>query len=344
MTDQKSRAEGSNAELMVETLCRTRIAVICLMVLLAIMAAGCDALLSGDEGPDASGFIEARSYSLASESGGTVGEVFVGVGDSVLEGQDLISLDTAGLENLRMQAEAGVNAARAALQGLQDQPTNEELLIAQAVLSEANGKQDSAEAELALLLATFSPFDPPDVELHVAEAAVEIAKAQVQLAQAELDRVNAGAHSGEIEIAEDAVDEAEAGHRLVELQIAMMTLMSPIDGVVGEVLVSVGETAVPGAPLVVVREISDLRLTVYVAETLVASLDVGDAVTVMVDAYPDETWDGRIERIADQAQFTPSNVQTVEERVKLVFAVEIALDDQSGRLKAGMPADVIFQP
>jgi HlyD family secretion protein len=63
----------------------------------------------------------------------------------------------------------------------------------------------------------------------------------------------------------------------------------------------------------------------------------------MVDAYPDETWEGRIERIADQAQFTPSNVQTVEERVKLVFAVEIALDDQSGRLKAGMPADVIFQ-
>jgi HlyD family secretion protein len=288
------------------------------MVLLAVMAAGCDVLLPGDEGPDASGFIEARSYSLASETGGTVGEVFVGIGDSVLQGQNLISLDPAGLESLRIQAEAGVNAARAALQGLQDQPTNQELLIAQASLSEANGKQDSAEAEMALLLATFSPFDPPDAELHVAEAAVAIAKAQVQLAQAELDRVNAGSHSGEIEIAEDSVDEAE-------------------------VLVSVGEAAAPGAPLVVVREISDLRLTVYVAETLVASLDVGDAVTVMVDAYPDETWEGRIERIADQAQFTPSNVQTVEERVKLVFAVEIALDDQSGRLKAGMPADVIFQ-
>jgi HlyD family secretion protein len=211
------------------------------MVLLAVMAAGCDVLLPGDEGPDASGFIEARSYSLASETGGTVGEVFVGIGDSVLQGQNLISLDPAGLESLRIQAEAGVNAARAALQGLQDQPTNQELLIAQASLSEANGKQDSAEAEMALLLATFSPFDPPDAELHVAEAAVAIAKAQVQLAQAELDRVNAGSHSGEIEIAEDSVDEAEAGLSLVELQIAMLTLTSPVDGVVGEVLVSVGE-------------------------------------------------------------------------------------------------------
>ncbi len=163
------------------------------------------------------------------------------------------------------------------------------------------------------------------------------------MAQAELDRVNAGAHAGEIEAAEAALDEAEASLRLVELQIEMMTLSSPVDGVVGEVLVRVGESAAPGAPLIEIHEISNLRLTVYVAETQVADLAVGDQVAVMVDAYPQQTWEGRIARIADQAQFTPSNVQTVEERVKLVFAVEIALENESGSLKAGMPADVIFQ-
>ncbi len=343
MTGQTRRAIRSNAEPMAGNRCQARIAVICLTVLLTSMVAGCDTLLPAGEEPDASGFIEARSYSLASERGGTVSEVLVGVGDSVLSGQDLISLDAAGLESLRVQAEAGVNAARAELQQLQDQPSDEEALLAQAALSEANGKQDSAEAELALLLATYRPAIPPNVDLHPAEAAVDIAKAQVLLAQAELDRVNAGAPSGEIEIAEAALEEAEANLRLVELQIAMMTLSSPVDGVVGEVLVNVGETAAPGVPVIVIREISDLRLTVYVAETLVARLAVGDQVTVMVDAYPEETWEGNIERIADQAQFTPSNVQTVEERVKLVFAVEISLDDESGRLKAGMPADVIFQ-
>ncbi len=84
-------------------------------------------------------------------------------------------------------------------------------------------------------------------------------------------------------------------------------------------------------------------MVVYVAETHVARLNAGDQVTIIVDAYPEDTWTGRIVRIADQAQFTPSNVQTVEERVKLVFAVEIAVDDESGHLKPGMPADVVFE-
>jgi len=343
MIDYRYHPNRDIAEPVAHSPLRVRVAVIALTMLLAVLAAGCDVSQSPEDGADASGFIEARSYALASESGGTLSEVHVATGDSVLAGQELLSLNAAGLENGRTQAEAGVTAALAALQGFRDRPTEITLLIAQAGLSEANGKQHGSEAELALLLASYSPFDPPDAELHVAEAKVEIAKAGVQLALAELQRVEAGALAGEIEVAEAVLAEAEAGLSLVELQIEMMTLASPVDGVVGEVLVNVGETAAPGAPMVEIHEISDLRLTVYVAETHVASLTVGDEVDVRVDAYPLETWVGRIERIADQAQFTPSNVQTVEERVKLVFAVEIALDDEAGRLKAGMPADVNFQ-
>jgi HlyD family secretion protein len=343
MSDHRFHAKGIIAEPVAHSPRRVRVTVIALTMLSAVLAAGCAVFQSPEDGADASGFIEARSYALASESGGTLSEVLVATGDSVLAGQELLSLNAAGLENVRTQAEARVTAARAALQGLRDRPSDVALLIVQAALSEANGQQEASEAELALLLASYSPFDPPDAELHVAEAKVEVAKAGVQLALAEVERVEAGARTGEIEVAEAVLAEAEAGLSLVELQIAKMTLSSPVDGVVGEVLVNVGETAAPGAPLIEIHEISDLRLTVYVAETHVASLTVGDEVDVMVDAYPLETWVGRIERIADQAQFTPSNVQTVEERVKLVFAVEIALDDEAGRLKAGMPADVNFQ-
>jgi HlyD family secretion protein len=244
---------------------------------------------------------------------------------------------------LRLQAEAGVDAAQAALQELLDQPSEADRLIAQAALNEAYAKQDSAEAELALLLASYVPSSPPTADLHLAESKVEIAKAEAQFVLAQFNRVNAGAHSGEIDAAEAALAGAEANLELINLQIEMMTLTSPIDGVAGEVLVNVGEMASPGAPLIEIRELSDLRLTVYVAEAHVAQLDVGDQAVITVDAYPDETWTGYIERIADQAQFTPSNVQTVEERVKLVFAVEIAVDDASGRLKPGMPADVLFE-
>jgi HlyD family secretion protein len=310
---------------------------------LPFLAAGCDALQESDRGVDASGFIEARSYSLASELGGTVSEISVEVGDEVEAEEILLSLDISGLENTRTQAEAGVAAAEAALQGLQDQPSEVDQIQAQAALDEAQGKQDAAEAELALLLASYAPANPPTADLHLAEAKVEISKAEVQFVLAQFNQVAAGARSGEIDAAEAVLAGAEANLELILLQIEMMRLASPIAGVVGEVLVHPGETASPGAPLIVVHELSELRLTVYVAETHVARLNTGDQATIMVDAYPDDTWTGRIVRIADQAQFTPSNVQTVEERVKLVFAVEIAVDDASGRLKPGMPADVIFE-
>jgi len=314
-----------------------------LIMLLQLLITGCDALQASDRVVDASGFIEARSYSLASERGGTVVEILVRVGDPVESGDLLLALDASGLESMRIGAEAGVQAARAASQELLDQPTETERLISQAALDGAYGKQDAAEAELALLLAGYAPSNPPASELHLAEAKVEIAEAEAQLALAQFNRVNAGARSGEIDAAQAAVAGAEANLDLVNLQIERMRLYSPVDGVVGEILLHVGETASPGAPLIQVHELDHLRLTVYVAETNVARLDVGGQVTIVVDAYPEDTWTGYIERIADQAQFTPTNVQTVEERVKLVFAVEIALEDTSGRLKPGMPADVIFE-
>jgi HlyD family secretion protein len=321
----------------------SRILVILLTVILPFIVVGCDALQDTDRGVDASGFIEARSYSLASEIGGTVNEISVEVGDAVEADEILLSLDISGLENARIQAEAGVVVAQAAVQELQDQPSEFEQIQAQAALDEAHGKQDAAEAELALLVGSSAPSNPPTADLHLAEAKVEISKAEVQFVLAQFNQVAAGAHSGEIDAAEAVLAGAEANLDLVLLQIEMMRLTSPIAGVVGEVLVHPGETASPGAPLIIVHELSELRLTVYVAETHVARLNAGDQATIMVDAYPEDTWTGRIVRIADQAQFTPTNVQTVEERVKLVFAVEIAVDDASGRLKPGMPADVIIE-
>jgi HlyD family secretion protein len=337
MTDQNTRQPRQIAGWV-------RIGLACTFIGIAWSASGCGGTQSADQGVDVSGFIEARSYSLAMESGGTVREVPVAEGDAVLADQVLVVLDSAEQESMRMQAQAGVRAARAVLQDLRDQPSDEDELIAQAGLDEAQGKLDAAEAELALLIARYSPFDPPDAELHQAETLVALAEAEVQLAQAELERLQAGALEGEITVAQAQLAEAEANLALIELQIEMMTLRSPVDGVVGQVLVNVGETATAGGPLIQIIDRSDLRLTVYVPETQVAKLAVGDPVVVMVDAYPEDTWDGSIARIADQAQFTPSNVQTVEERVKLVFAVEIALEDESGRLKAGMPADVSFNP
>jgi HlyD family secretion protein len=171
---------------------------------------------------------------------------------------------------------------------------------------------------------------------------VRIAEAGVALAEAQQEQVEAGPSEHELRIAQAGVDQAEAMLALTQLHLDRLTLTAPVAGVVEQVLIQAEEVAVPGAPLVQVIDPTDLTLTVYLPETQVALIQAGDLVVVRVDAYPEQRFDGTVRRIADQAQFTPSNVQTEEERVKLVFAVEIALDDPSGKLRAGMPADAIF--
>jgi HlyD family secretion protein len=117
-------------------------------------------------------------------------------------------------------------------------------------------------------------------------------------------------------------------------------VVSPLNGVVLERLVEPGELVVPDAPLLVVANLDALTLRVYVPEDRYGQLTLGATYPVTVDSFPDETFSGTLARIADQAQFTPRNVQTVEGRRSTVFAATLKLAPSRGKLKPGMPADV----
>jgi HlyD family secretion protein len=97
-----------------------------------------------------------------------------------------------------------------------------------------------------------------------------------------------------------------------------------------------------GAPLLTLAYLDRVQLTVYVPETMLGQIGVGEAVRVHVDSFPDQVYEGTVSRIADSAEFTPRNVSTQEERSNLVFAVEIDLPNADRTLKPGMPADATF--
>jgi HlyD family secretion protein len=320
-----------------------RVIIFIIPFLSSLLLIGCRGDLSANEdGIQASGFIEGRDYTIASALSGRVVEVLTDQGERVEAGHILVQLDRTALDLAYDMAKAGVAAAEAALTSLESQPRPEDLAAAQASLDAAKAGFDAAVAALDLLKESYKPFKPPEVELHTAESAVEVARAGVDLAQAQLNQVVAGSFEGEIEIARAAVEEAKANLRLVEHQLAELSLRAPVTGILSQILVKVGEVASPGAPLGTVLDPSVLTLTVYVPEAQVAKIRAGDVVEIRVDAYPEEVFNGQVSHIADQAQFTPTEVQTQEERVKLVFAVEILLEDPDGRLKPGMPADAII--
>lgn len=180
-------------------------------------------------------------------------------------------------------------------------------------------------------------------QAHAATSRIGIAEAQIQLAQAGYDLIENGALPEEIAIAEAQLHAAEAQVALIDAQIAQMTLIAPVDGIIATQGIYAGEMAQPGVPLLTISDLSSLELVVYIPETRIGQVRLGAPVEVSVDAYPRRTFDGVVTLIGREAEFTPRNVQTEEDRVSLVFAVHVQIDNPDGDLKPGMPADAVIE-
>jgi HlyD family secretion protein len=220
---------------------------------------------------------------------------------------------------------------------LQLQASEDALVQAQAKLA---GDQRYLDGLLAIRA------DPLELEaqLHTAQTQADLAQAQVGAAQAALDERVAGPTDEQVAIAQAQVQQAEAAVRLVDAQIAQLTLTAPISGVVTSRSAQAGETASAGAPLLTVANLDEVTLVIYVPENRVGQVSVGQEAQVTVDSFPTQAFVGHVSNIAGKAEFTPSNVQTKEERVNLVFAVKVTIPNPDHKLKLGMPADATIEP
>jgi multidrug resistance efflux pump len=206
----------------------------------------------------------------------------------------------------------------------------------------AVAQQEGIESLLAHLYAQWAHPQSLEAMADEALAALTQAEAQIVAAQAQVDGLNAGATREQIVALEARVAQAQAALDSLLTQRAMMTLTSPVDGTVVSVVAHPGEVAAPGASLLTVADLSQLYLSVYLPETRIGQVHLGQRVQVVVDSFPGRFFEGQVTHIASHAEFTPRNVATKEERVNLVFAVEIRLPNDDGALKPGMPADAAF--
>jgi len=146
-----------------------------------------------------------------------------------------------------------------------------------------------------------------------------------------------------LEQAKSAVTQAEANLALLDTQVAKLTIPAPIDGVVLTRNVEPGEFVQPGAVALTLADLTDLSITVYVPENLYGQISLGQTAEVRVDSFPDLVFTATVIHISDQAEFTPRNVQTVEGRSSTFYAIKLKVDNLDGKLKIGMPADVVFK-
>jgi HlyD family secretion protein len=108
--------------------------------------------------------------------------------------------------------------------------------------------------------------------------------------------------------------------------------------------VETGEIIPAGYAVMTIADLSQLTVTVYIPEDRYGQINLGDQADLMIDSFPDEVFEAQVIRISDQAEYTPRNVQTQEERQNTVYAVELTVLNPGDKLKPGMPADVVFQP
>ena len=204
---------------------------------------------------------------------------------------------------------------------------------------------DDAEKEYNDLFNT-DEFD--DVEY--ARGQVLVSQQRYDAAYARLLSLQTGAASPAVisaakalDQAKSALSQAEANLSLVEAQIAKLAVNAPMDGVILTRNVEPGEFVQPGAIALTMADLSNLTITVYIPEDRYGLISLGQTADVKVDSFPDMTFAATVVHIADQAEFTPRNVQTVEGRSSTMYAIKLNLQDPEGKLKIGMPADVVFK-
>jgi HlyD family secretion protein len=145
------------------------------------------------------------------------------------------------------------------------------------------------------------------------------------------------------EQAQKAIEQAQANLDLIDTQIAKLTVSAPMDSVVLTRNIEPGEFVQPGTTTFVLGRLDDLTITVYIPENRYGEISIGQQATVTADSFPGVTFNASVIQIANKAEFTPRNVQTVEGRSSTVFAIKLKVEDPNGKLKPGMPADVVFK-
>ena len=230
-------------------------------------------------------------------------------------------------------AEAELDAAQQNYQQILSDQEAQDILEGRARLSVARERYDLARDQV-------QAFNTGEDALVVQEAKLGLKQARSahDQAKARLTQAQAG-----VEQAEKSIRQAEASLALINIQLNKHRVTAPLEGVILTRTIDPGEIIQPGTTAMTIGDLEALTVTVYIPEDRYGQISLGDQARLLVDSYPKDAFRAEVVRIADQAEYTPRNVQTKEERQKTVYAVELAVIDGHGKLKPGMPTDVTFE-
>lgn len=305
-----------------------------------------------------SGVIEGTEVSLSARVSARVAEIPVRVGQTVKAGDVLLRLDCSDTEATLAEGRARLAAARAqaiaaraqadaakggagAAKAVSDAGRSQaEAVAKQRDLARRQVERVQKQAEDLAPSALDQASSTADALLQQAEAAASSARASIL--QAKMASGQASAAEANAAAAEEAVRAGEALVSRAEMLAKECVVTAPLDGVVQMLPWDVGELAPLGSSLVKLVDLHEVKVTFYLPDAELGAAAPGGEAEVVADAWPDQTFKGRVNTVSATAEFTPRNIQTRTDRDRLVFPVEITIPNPDSRLRPGMPVQVVL--
>ncbi len=285
-----------------------------------------------------SGTIENRANIVSSQTPGVVNRLFFDKGDLVKKGDTLAIIDHSKLDLQLLQADASIKSLKYKLQMLETGARKEDKKVAEEKIKQAEANYLFAKKNKKRMTKLYATNSITKSQLDKTILAYKIAESQYISAKQMLKKIRTP-RPEQIDELKALIEKSEAGRDIIKKNINDCYLTSPINGQIVNRFVEKKELVSFMTSLFKIVDLSRSELTIYVPETDLAMVKLGQKAKVYIDAFKNKFFDGVVYYISPTAEFTPKNIQTKDERTKLVFAVKIKIDNPEMILKSGMPAD-----
>lgn len=292
---------------------------------------------------EVTGTIEATNVTVSSKVNGEVISIFKDEGDKVSVGDTLLIIDPTIYKLKLREAEALLLSAEAQYELVRNGARKEDIQQAEQLLKQSEINLQTAQNDKIRFENLYQTKSISKKQYEDAVAKYELALAQFNSAKENYSKIQNISRPEELKQVMANVERLKANVELIKKNLNDCFVTAPISGVVVKRFVEKGETVTNLSSLIKISDLTQVELMVYVNEKDLPKIKLGQAVDVKVDAFPDKSYKGKIIFISPEAEFTPKNIQTKEERTKLVFAVKVKIDNPDYELKSGIPADAIIK-
>ncbi|HVO88576.1 MAG TPA: efflux RND transporter periplasmic adaptor subunit [Casimicrobiaceae bacterium] len=325
---------------------RANCIVACIAAGILATIAGCEAIdwpwggHSRDDVLLLAGTVDAHEVDLSFQVSGRIQRLDTDEGKAVAEGEVLAELDPRDLELALARARAQADSADKALALLKAGSRTQDIRAAEAAVRQAEADLSLARVQQQRMTQLVAEHFAPPQQLDSANDQLEVATAKLDQARQSLSLLREGPRREDIARAGADLQAAKVAVETAEQQLSYTRLVSPCSGVVSVRVAERGQNVTAGQAVLRVAELDRPWVRVYLSESDLARVRLGQAAQISIDGLPGRVFAGRLSFVSPEAEFTPKTVETRALRVDLVYRAKVDVDDAQGRLKIGMPADV----